>query len=376
MKIGVVQFPGSNCERETKMALQRIGCEPVDCFWHADAELISSLDGFVIVGGFSYEDRVRSGFIAARDPFIQQLSLEAAKGKPILGICNGAQILVESGFLGGPIALTQNRRIKNGVLLGTGYYNDWVEIKSNRSPTNHPICVPIAHAEGRFLLDEAFYQDLKKAGALMYTYCGENPNGSQYDLAAVSNAAGNVMAMMPHPERTVAGDIILQSFFQDKQDMMQLNTKQMQTGMHSLSLTAGVLNPNAYHAWVSLKIDDNEAISLENTLLEMGFPVTLKKLIHWELSGITPEEHQQILDGDDLLNHQKEYLSEPKTRPCYMIEKKEDEQAFEKQILFSKMFNKPVQVKRAVVWCSNHPLPDEVQAILGNPLSHQGSILA
>src|SRR5581483_6555867 len=105
MKIGIVQFPGSNCERETKLAIQRIGMQPVECLWHADETLLTSLDGFILIGGFSYEDRVRSGLIASRQPIMQKLKLEAKKGKPILGICNGAQILVESGLMP-PMALT------------------------------------------------------------------------------------------------------------------------------------------------------------------------------------------------------------------------------------------------------------------------------
>ena len=222
MKIGVVQFPGSNCDRETKLALQRIGHEPVDCFWHADAAFVESLDGFVIVGGFSYEDRVRSGLIASKDPFMRLLAAEAEQGKPILGICNGAQILVESGLVP-PMALAVNKRVSDGQLIGTGFYNEWVYVKSNHAPTNTPVRIPVAHGEGRFLLDPATYEALQGTDATLYYYCDAdglvnadfpiNPNGSMYNLAAVSNAAGNVMAMMPHPERTPAGDLILKSFF-------------------------------------------------------------------------------------------------------------------------------------------------------------------
>ncbi|OGV49897.1 MAG: hypothetical protein A3F46_09830 [Legionellales bacterium RIFCSPHIGHO2_12_FULL_42_9] len=374
MKIGVIQFPGSNCERETKLALQRVGFEAVDCFWHADADLVKSLDGFVIVGGFSYEDRVRSGLIASKDPFMRLICNEAAKGKPILGICNGAQILVESGLLGGPIALTQNQRVKNGELLGTGFYNDWVEIKSNRAPTNQPIRLPIAHAEGRFLLDPTFYQALQQKGALLYTYCGENPNGSEHHLAAVSDKTSRVMAMMPHPERTTAGDIIFKSFFEQALEGCPINLDPIVTP--SLPFTDCVLNPNAYHAWVALKIDDNEAISLENTLQDLGYSLPLKRLVHWEISNITAEEYQHLKNSDELLNHQKEYLSEPKMRPCYLVRAKDDEQAFRKQLALTKMLNKSVQVKRDVVWISHQPLPQAIYELLGNPLSHSGLILS
>ena len=362
MKIGVVQFPGSNCERETKLALQRCGFEPIDCFWHADAALVESLDGFVIVGGFSYEDRVRSGLIASKDPFMRLLSVEAAKGKPILGICNGAQILVESGLMGGPIALTANQRIKDGKLLGTGFYNDWVEIKSNQAGMDQPIRLPIAHGEGRFLLDEAFYQQLQASGTLLYTYCGENPNGSMHSLAAVSNLSGNIMAMMPHPERTPAGDAIFKQFFMKKY-------------LRGIQMQSQGMNEKAQHFWVALKIHDNEAISLENTLQEMGYPVRLKKLVHWEITGINEEDRAQIAESDLLFNRQKETLTELKTHSNYLIRAKEDDIAFEKQAILSKLLNKNVNVKRDIVWCSAEPLPPEAQAILGNPLSHEGWVI-
>ena len=383
MKIGVVQFPGSNCERETKLALERIGYTPVDCFWNSKPDLLESLDGFIIVGGFSYEDRVRSGLIASKDPFMKLLAKEAAKGKPILGICNGAQILVESGLIGGPIALTHNKRMREGKLIGTGFYNDWVEIQSNKAPTDQPIRLPIAHAEGRFLLDDTFYQTLQQAGATFYTYCDENPNGSMHNLASVSNAAGNIMAMMPHPERTPAGDIILKTFFASVIPA-QAGIQQSEAGGLDSRLRGNdkrikfmpyQLNPNAHHYWVSLMIHDNEAISLENTLQQLGKPVKLKKLIHFEITGIEAKDKNLIQETDELFNRQKEYLTEPKTQHAYIIRAFEDEIAQSKQEALSKILQKPVKVKREVVWCTSEPLDAETCAILGNPLSHEGFTL-
>lgn len=385
MKIGVVQFPGSNCERETKLALQRVGFEAVDCFWHSPPEFVSRLDGFAIVGGFSYEDRVRSGLIASKDPFMRLLAVEAAKGKPILGICNGAQILVESGLMGGPIALTENKRMKNDVLLGTGYYNDWVEIKSNHAPTNTPIRVPIAHAEGRFLLEEDFYLALQQAGATMYTYCGDNPNGSMHDLAAISNAAGNVMAMMPHPERTPAGDIILKTFFSQVANPAAKMTAAAHSKAH-MQFQPYVLNKEALHYWVAMMIHDNEAISLENTLQEMGLPVSLKKLVHWEVTA--PEALDSIIrESDELFNRQKEYLADPaqlKAAKIYIVRQKEDEIALSRQQTLQKLLQvESMPIKREIVWAVSYP-PEaaasvqaalESQAIFGNPLSHEGFIL-
>ena len=101
IKIGVIQFPGSNTERETFMACTRAGMEPVEFLWNNDPMELSELDGYIIVGGFSYEDRSRAGVIAALDPIMKQISIESEKNKPVLGICNGAQILVESGLVPG-----------------------------------------------------------------------------------------------------------------------------------------------------------------------------------------------------------------------------------------------------------------------------------
>jgi len=416
MKIGVVQFPGSNCERETKLALERVGLTPVDCFWHSPASLVDSLDGFVIVGGFSYEDRVRSGLIASKDPFMQNLAKAAQAGKPILGVCNGAQILVESGLVPGfedqhiAMALTTNQRVKEGKLLGTGFYNDWVYLKSNQAGAE-PIHIPMAHAEGRFLLSEELYHALVQAGATFYYYCDAegqitpefpvNPNGSVHNLAAVSNAAGNVMAMMPHPERTPSGDVVLKDFFlnpcqrgetENKPSLLkQSSPKGCETrdeALFSVSHGQGFhfthyeRNEQALHYWVSLLIHDNEAISLENTLQQMGLPVSLKKLVHWEVAA--PQSLDTLIrESDELFNQQKEYLSEAKGKRCYVIRPHEDELALEKQETLSKLCKTAVGVKREIVWCVDYPAEAEAevkavlegQAILGNPLAHEGFIL-
>lgn len=120
MKIAIIQFPGSNCERETSRAIKRAGMEPVEVLWNVDVSELSQYSGFVIVGGFSYEDRSRAGIIAALDPIMDVLAEHSALGKPILGICNGAQILVEKGLVPGlknrqlGAALAENIRVQNG----------------------------------------------------------------------------------------------------------------------------------------------------------------------------------------------------------------------------------------------------------------------
>ncbi len=235
--IAIIQFPGSNTERETLMACRRVGLNPVEFLWNDASESLSNFDGFIIVGGFAYEDRSRAGVIAALDPIMNQIKVEANKGKPVLGICNGAQILVESGLVPGldshrvGVALTDNKRVKGGHVVGVGYYNTWANLKMSVPPdrcafTRHLnmddfINIPLAHGEGRFILPEELLNKMIANDQTVYRYCDDdgnvvdefptNPNGSMYNLAAVCNPAGNVMAMMPHPERTKNGNSIFSS---------------------------------------------------------------------------------------------------------------------------------------------------------------------
>ena len=176
IKIGIIQFPGSNTERETFMACTRAGMEPVEFLWNNDPIGLSELDGYIIVGGFSYEDRSRAGVIAALDPIMKQISIESEKNKPVLGICNGAQILVESGLVPGfknnqiGIALTDNKRVKDGQVVGVGYYNNWANLKVNTDPNrcaftrilekDQIIKIPLAHGEGRFTMPESLLDSL------------------------------------------------------------------------------------------------------------------------------------------------------------------------------------------------------------------------
>ena len=235
--IAIVQFPGSNTERETSMACKRVGLNPIDLMWNEKISNSSNFDGYIIVGGFSYEDRSRAGILAALDPIIEMIKLESKKGKPILGICNGAQILVESGLVPGinnyniSISLSKNKRILNDDVLGVGYYNNWSNLKmiinSNRSAftrhfkKNEFFNTPFAHGEGRFVIPDELLKKMVENQQILFQYCNNNgniinefptnPNGSIFNIAAISNLDGNIMAMMPHPERTINGDKIFSS---------------------------------------------------------------------------------------------------------------------------------------------------------------------
>lgn len=405
MKIGIIQFPGSNCERETKLALLRNGFTPVDCFWHSSAAFVSKLDGFVIVGGFSYEDRIRSGLIAAKDPFMHLLAEEAAQGKPILGICNGAQILVESGLVPGfsdhhiAIALTHNHRVQQGRLLGTGFYNDWVYIRTTM--INTPIHLPVAHAEGRFLVTPTLHKALQQTNAKCYYYCDANgdivpefpinPNGSQHNLAAVSNFSGNVLAMMPHAERTPAGDVIFQQFFSRHKPTKKVHTltKPVSTTFSCRSektiVKPYVFNKHALHYWIALLIHDNEAISLEATLQQMGLIVSLKKRIHWQIT--VPSDTNKITlntlvaKTGELFNRQKECLvKKPSGKLVYFVREREDQLALSKQNILRQHLDLPnLALMRETVWqvtCLSEHIHSvktvlESETLLANPLAHQ-----
>ncbi|MFA6486479.1 MAG: phosphoribosylformylglycinamidine synthase I, partial [Candidatus Magasanikbacteria bacterium] len=231
MLIAIIQFPGSNAESESIRAIRTAGMEPVEFLWNQNPGDLQKFDGFFIVGGFSYEDRSRSGIIASLDPIMRYLKIENDKSKPILGICNGAQILVETGIVPGlndnqvGMALAVNKRVKDGRVLGTGFYNAWVNVQLS-APSNacafsrslkpgEFMHIPVAHGEGRFVIPPELLEDLKQNNQTVFRYCDDNgkiseefpvnPNGAMYNLAAVCNTVGNAMAMMPHPERCPAG---------------------------------------------------------------------------------------------------------------------------------------------------------------------------
>ncbi|MFK5676271.1 phosphoribosylformylglycinamidine synthase subunit PurQ [Ligilactobacillus sp. LYQ60] len=197
MKIAVIVFPGSNCDHDVAQALQMVGGAHVDLVPHYEHSLVG-YDAVVLPGGFSYGDYLRCGAIARFANIMPEVRRFAREGKPVLGICNGFQILTEAGLL--PGALKQNDNLKficQTVPLTV--VNNQTRFSRNYTAHQH-IHLPIAHADGNYYADEATIQRLEDQHQVVFRY-DDNPNGSVNDIAGIVNEQGNVLGMMPHPER-------------------------------------------------------------------------------------------------------------------------------------------------------------------------------
>jgi phosphoribosylformylglycinamidine synthase len=200
MKFAVLVFPGSNCDVDCYKAVEQTLGEPVDYVWHTATDL-SPYDAVIIPGGFSYGDYLRSGAIARFAPVMNALAQAAAGGKYILGICNGFQILLEAGLL--PGGMLRNRSLKFRCHPAT------LRVENNLTPftsdyqAGEEIRIPIAHGEGNYYCDDRTLAELRAENRIVFRYAGENPNGSVDDIAGICNKEGNVLGMMPHPERAI-----------------------------------------------------------------------------------------------------------------------------------------------------------------------------
>jgi phosphoribosylformylglycinamidine synthase len=201
MKVAILRFGGSNCDLDVQKALNNLGVH-AELVWYK--EVLDGFDGAIIPGGFSYGDYLRAGAIAARTKIMQSVQEMASDGKPILGICNGAQILSESNLVPGTFTLNQYPK----------FICKWVNLlKIGRSPftslSSEVVKLPIAHKEGRYVVPPRLLKELYENDQVVFKYVDDegcptsavNPNGSQDNIAAISNLEKNVLAMMPHPER-------------------------------------------------------------------------------------------------------------------------------------------------------------------------------
>jgi phosphoribosylformylglycinamidine synthase len=196
----VITFPGSNCDRDMAVALEKVSGVPALRVWHGDSDLPERLDFIAVPGGFSYGDYLRCGAIASRSPIMRAVVEAAGRGVPVLGVCNGFQVLTETGLL--PGALMRNAqlnftcrtvplRVENSQSLFTSGYDAGEEI-----------LLPVAHHDGNYFADEETLDRLEGQGRVAFRYL-DPVNGSRRDIAGILNEAGNVLGMMPHPERAI-----------------------------------------------------------------------------------------------------------------------------------------------------------------------------
>ena len=205
-KVAIIVFPGSNCDHDAFHVINSIGNVKVDFVWHKDSDL-SLYDVIVIPGGFSYGDYLRAGAIARFSPIMKSIVTESKKGKKIIGICNGFQILIECDLLPGALIINKNIKFLSKMIC--------LDVVNNESAFTHLykkgelISMPIAHRQGNYLADLELVRRLEDNNQIAFRYHSQNLNGSVSDIAGIFNENKNVLGMMPHPER--ASDPILGS---------------------------------------------------------------------------------------------------------------------------------------------------------------------
>lgn len=335
-KFAVISFPGTNCEQEAVRAFKRNGMEAEIVLWN-DPEMLAGkrlveFSGYCIAGGFSYEDRGRSGVVAAQDPITDVLRQEADAGKIILGICNGAQVLVETGLVPGydnkalGMALAWNEMRQADQIVDTGFYNAWTYLK-NDSPKDRTafngfdelLHIPFAHGEGRFMMEDELLRKLQENGQIVFKYCDQKgkidpnypttPNGAMAAIAAVCNPAGNVMAIMPHPERDPMGNGNL--IFTSIKHYLEAQVKPSHRSLGVGQIKENIKKKEAFDVefYVRLIITDNTERTIEETLIRKGLSLHLDRYEFYGLNLSSKdnanEEVAKILDSGELANFNK-----------------------------------------------------------------------
>lgn len=340
-KIAIIEFPGTNCEVETAQAVVEANMEAVSFRYNENLSLLKQYDGFILPGGSSYEDRSRCGIIAALQPIINYLKEEDKKGKPILGICNGAQILLEAalvpGFanytLGG--SLTTNTLFEDPKTIGVGLYNSSVNIKSkdlknkgaffNNLDDNTIIKVPVASSSGRFVFSDEVLEKLKSHNCIALYYCDEqgqiinsatiNPYNSINNIAGLTNFNGNVLAILPHIERVKEIKLFLESMrtyiAENKKSLKQV----VELDTPFTNQLKYERKPNTKEFVIGTVINDNSAATVQQTVEKLGFPAKIGRAIHWTLvkdenasEADFIDEVKKIEQSGHLFNPNKEFV--------------------------------------------------------------------
>ena len=195
MKIAVVRFPGSNCDQDALFATRSMGMES-EYVWHEDASL-DGFEGVFLPGGFSYGDYLRCGAMASRAPIMSEVARFAKEGRPVIGACNGFQVLCEAGLLPGALLLNVGEKFLCHDVRLRAENRDSIWTRS----VDREIRIPIAHGEGRYVADADTLRKLEDEGNIAFRYVDGSPNGSLNDIAGILNPKGNVLGLMPHPER-------------------------------------------------------------------------------------------------------------------------------------------------------------------------------
>jgi phosphoribosylformylglycinamidine synthase I len=196
MRVAVIRFPGSNCDQDGLWSLRDDIGVAADYVWHEDTSL-AGFDAVFVPGGFSYGDYLRCGAIASRAPIMEEVARFANEGRPVIGVCNGFQVLCEAGLLPGALLLNENQKFVCEVvtLRAANRSSIWTR------GVDRDLRIPIAHGEGRYICEADELSRLEQEDRIAFRYVGENPNGSMDSIAGILNPKGNVLGMMPHPER-------------------------------------------------------------------------------------------------------------------------------------------------------------------------------
>ena len=200
LRAAVVTFPGSNCDRDMAVALESVSGEQPIRVWHGDSALPDRLDFIALPGGFSYGDYLRSGAMAANSPIMREVAAAAQRGVPVLGVCNGFQVLTEAGLLPGALMRNASQHFICRTVDLTVENTDSLFTRGFAACQN--LRIPVAHHDGNYFADEETLDRLEGEGRVAFRYV-ENCNGSRRDIAGILNETGTVLGMMPHPERAV-----------------------------------------------------------------------------------------------------------------------------------------------------------------------------